>query len=69
MAWRCSRRNLILNPFERTLMRVLFLLIVIANIWVYALGQGWLGARPDDAGRDRSRFGQELNVERIRVGP
>jgi len=50
-------------------MRVLFLLIVIANIWVYALGQGWLGSRPDDAGRDRSRFGQELNVERIRVGP
>lgn len=50
-------------------MRVLFLLIVVANVWAYALGQGWIGARPDDAGRDRSKFGQELNVERIRVGP
>lgn len=49
-------------------MRALFLLIVIANLWVYALGQGWIGARPDDAGRDRVQSAQELNVERIQVG-
>lgn len=49
-------------------MRVLFVLIVIANIWVYALGQGWSGSRPDDMGRDQGKIGQELNVERITVG-
>ena len=48
-------------------MRVLFLLIVVANVWVYALGQGWIGSRPEDAGRDRGKVGQELNVERIKL--
>ncbi|WP_415791061.1 hypothetical protein [Bordetella tumulicola] len=50
-------------------MRVLFVLIVLANLWVYALGQGWMGARPEDAGRDRSTFSQELNAERIKIRP
>ena len=51
-------------------MRVLFVLIVIANIWVYALGQGWVGARPDDMGRDQGKINQELNAEQIRLdGP
>jgi len=49
-------------------MRVLFLLIVIANLWIYALGQGWMGASPDDVGRDHAGSGQELNAERIQVG-
>jgi len=42
-------------------MRVLFLLIVLANLWVYALGQGMLGMRPIDEGRNTQRFKQELN--------
>lgn len=50
-------------------MRVLLLLIVIANVWVYALGQGWVGPRPEDAGRDRGKVKQELNSQRILVGP
>jgi len=50
-------------------MRVLFVLIVLANVWAYALGQGWVGSRPDDAGRDRGKVAQELNVERIKIGP
>lgn len=46
-------------------MRVLFLLIVVANVWVYAMGQGWLGRSPDDAGRDRGNAGQELNADKV----
>ncbi|WP_202109691.1 hypothetical protein [Bordetella sp. 02P26C-1] len=46
-------------------MRVLFLLIVVANVWLYALGQGWVAPRPEDAGRDRGRVGQELSAERV----
>ncbi|WP_198529701.1 hypothetical protein [Achromobacter sp. DH1f] len=42
-------------------MRVLFILILLANLWVLALGQGWLGTRPADEGRDPRRFSQELN--------
>ncbi|GAB1577069.1 hypothetical protein [Bordetella petrii] len=49
-------------------MRVLFVLIVVANLWVYALGQGWLGGRPDDAGRDAAA-GQELHPERVIIRP
>ena len=69
MAWHCLLLNPTLNLCERTVMRVLFVLIVLANLWVYALGQGWMGARPDDAGRDRSTFSQELNAERIKIRP
>lgn len=50
-------------------MRILFLLIVAANLWVYALGQGWLGARPDDAGRDLANAGRELNADRVTLTP
>ena len=28
-------------------MRVLFILILLANLWAYALGQGMLGMRPE----------------------
>lgn len=50
-------------------MRVLFALIVLANVWVYAMGQGWVGSRPDNAGRDQGRSSQELNTGRIKIGP
>ncbi|WP_199770948.1 hypothetical protein [Achromobacter sp. AONIH1] len=43
-------------------MRVLFILILLANLWAYALGQGMLGMRPEDAGRDARRLNQELNA-------
>lgn len=48
-------------------MRVLFILILLANFWVLALGQGWIGARPEDEGRDTRRFSQELNVEAVKL--
>lgn len=43
-------------------MRVLFILILLANLWAYALGQGMLGMRPEDEGRDARRLNQELNA-------
>ncbi|WP_459616149.1 hypothetical protein [Bordetella sp. 2513F-2] len=46
-------------------MRVLFLLIVLANVWAYALGQGWLGVPPNDEGRNPARLAQELNAGQV----
>jgi hypothetical protein len=50
-------------------MRILFLLILLANLGVYALGQGWLGVRPEDAGREPQRLKQERNTKAIIVMP
>ncbi|MCY1306742.1 hypothetical protein D9M70_566180 [compost metagenome] len=50
-------------------MRVLFILILLANLGVYALGQGWLGMRPEDEGRDTRRFTQELNPGAVTLAP
>ncbi|SSW62095.1 hypothetical protein [Achromobacter agilis] len=50
-------------------MRVLFILILLANLGVYALGQGWLGMRPEDEGRDTRRFTQELNPGAVTLTP
>ncbi|MDG9969495.1 hypothetical protein N7638_15745 [Achromobacter mucicolens] len=50
-------------------MRVLFILILLANLGVFALGQGWLGARPEDEGRDARRFSQELNPGAVTLTP
>ncbi len=47
-------------------MRILFLLIVLANIWAYALGQGWLGVRTGD--ENRGKLVQELNAEKVALG-
>lgn len=46
-------------------MRILFLVIVLANVWAYGLGQGWLGPKPEDDGRDARRLSQQLNAEKI----
>lgn len=48
-------------------MRVLFILIVLANLWVLALGQGWIGVRPEDEGRDTRKFSQELNADAVKL--
>lgn len=50
-------------------MRVLFILILLANLGAFALGQGWLGARPEDEGRDARRFSQELNPAAVTLTP
>lgn len=50
-------------------MRVLFILILLANLWALALGQGWLGVRPEDEGREPRRFSQELNPGAMTLVP
>ncbi|EHK66850.1 hypothetical protein [Achromobacter arsenitoxydans] len=51
-------------------MRVLFILILLANLGVYALGQRFgVGARPEDEGRDARRFSQELNPGAVTLVP
>jgi hypothetical protein len=49
-------------------MRILFILIVLANIVVYGVGQGWLGPRPEDEGRDPMKLQQQLNADKVVVG-
>ncbi|WP_186332182.1 hypothetical protein [Bordetella genomosp. 13] len=50
-------------------MRILFVLILLANLWAYAMNQGWLGQPPNDEGRTPSRMDQELNADRVTVLP
>ncbi|WP_086073349.1 hypothetical protein [Bordetella genomosp. 9] len=49
-------------------MRILFILIVLANIVVYGIGQGWLGTPPEDEGRDTMKMQQQLNADKVAVG-
>jgi hypothetical protein len=49
-------------------MRILFLLILLANVWAYGLGHGWLGAAPGDTGR-APEPAVELNADKVRVNP
>ncbi|CAM3368175.1 Putative N-acetyltransferase YedL [Bordetella sputigena] len=49
-------------------MRILFILIVLANLVVYGIGQGWLGAQPDDEGREPMKMQQQLNADKVVVG-
>ena len=46
-------------------MRILFLLILLANVLASALGQGWLGVRPGDENRT---VVQELNADKVALG-
>jgi hypothetical protein len=46
-------------------MRILFVLIVLANVVVYGIGQGWLGPTPEDEGRDPMRMQQQLNADKV----
>jgi len=49
-------------------MRNLFLLILILNALIFALGHGWLGTPPADQGRDPARLQQQVNAQAVEVG-
>jgi hypothetical protein len=49
-------------------MRILFVLIVLANVVMYGIGQGWFGVSPAEEGRDPGRLRQELNADKITIG-
>mgnify|MGYP006143647087 CR=1 FL=1 len=42
---------------------------LLANLWAYAMSQGWLGQPPNDDGRMSGRLNQELNADRVTVLP
>ena len=51
-------------------MRTFFILLVLVNLGVFALGQGWFGQPRSEAGRSRaSKIQTELNVESAKFGP
>jgi len=50
-------------------MRILFVLIVLANLWAYALSHGWLGQPPQDAGRTPWRASEALNADKVTLLP
>lgn len=45
-------------------MRILFVLVVLVNVALYGLGQGWLGAVPSNEGRGGAAP-PELTPERM----
>lgn len=46
-------------------MRSLFILALIANVLLYAVGTGAFGPRPEDAGREPQRLKQQLRADAI----
>ena len=50
-------------------MRILFVLLALANLLLFGIGQGWFGLPPSEEGRDRGRHAQEMNADRVVVGP
>ena len=49
-------------------MRTLFVLLFLANLMLFGVGQGWFGLPPSEEGRDRGRHRQEMNADRVAVG-
>jgi len=52
-----------------TLRLLLLALVLLANALLFALGQGWLGTTPLDAGRDPARLQQQINAQAVRLAP
>ena len=50
-------------------MRTFFILLVLVNLGVFALGQGWFGQARSEAGRSpASKVQAQLNVEAAKFG-
>jgi hypothetical protein len=51
-------------------MRTFFILLVLVNLGVFALGQGWFGQPRSEAGRSpASKIQIQLNAESAKFGP
>jgi len=51
-------------------LRLFFLaLVLLANVLVFAQGQGWPGTAPANAGRDPARLQQQVNPQAVSVVP
>ena len=51
-------------------MRTFFILLVLVNLGVFALGQGWFGQPRSEAGRSpANKIQTQLNAESAKFGP
>ena len=50
-------------------MRIFFTLLVIANIAIFGLGQGWFGTPRSELGRSPSSIQKQINADAVRVLP
>ena len=50
-------------------MRIFFTLLVIGNIVVFGMGQGWFGTPRSEAGRSPSSIQKQMNADAVRVLP
>jgi len=50
-------------------MRAILLLILAANLVVFAIGRGWLGTPPSEQGRSPERMARQLNPDAVQVLP
>ena len=46
-------------------MRGIFILIMVANVFIFAIGRGWLGIPPAESGREPAQMSRQLNPETI----
>jgi len=50
-------------------MRALLILILFANLVVFAIGRGWLGTPPESRGRSPERAAQQMNADAAKIRP
>ncbi len=50
-------------------MRALFVLVVLANVALFAIGRGWMGIPPAEQGRDPVQLQRQMNAEAVKVLP
>ncbi len=49
-------------------MRLLFLLVLLANIGLFAFGQGYMGTPPSEMGRIKGKAPTQINAEIVVLG-
>ena len=48
-----------------SLMKALFIILVVVNALVFSLGQGWFGTKRSDAGRQPTLMQTQLNPDAL----
>jgi hypothetical protein len=50
-------------------MRIIFVVFVLLNLGVFALGQGWFGTPRAEQGRSNNKGPVPINAEALRIAP
>lgn len=50
-------------------MRLVFVLLLLVNVGVFALGQGWFGTPRAEQGRSKNKPPAAINAEAIIISP